>query len=183
MSMIGSQKRRITKTGLVVLSISMVLLVAAMLSAGCTSAPAGAKVNDTVKVYYNVSVEGGPVFESNFNGTPIEFTIGSGTLIKGFEQAVIGMTPGEIKQVTIPPEDAYGPVKPELINTYPRTGNLSTMDLQPGYMTYQTPDGKTGQVLILNVTPTTVTVDENHPLAGKTLVFNIQLVEIEKNTA
>jgi peptidylprolyl isomerase len=151
-----SQGNRIPKNGLALLFVSVLLLAACVISAGCTSAPAGAQVNDTVRVHYNVSVQGGQVFESNMNGTPIEFTL------------------------IIPPEDAYGPVNASLIQTIPRTGQLATMDLSPGYIQYTTQDGQTGQVLILNVTDTTITVDENHPLAGKTLVFNINLVEILK---
>jgi peptidylprolyl isomerase len=175
-----SHGNRIPKNGLALLFVSVLLLAACVISAGCTSAPAGAQVNDTVRVHYNVSVQGGQVFESNMNGTPIEFTIGSGQMIRGFERGVIGMVPGETKQVIIPPEDAYGPVNASLIQTIPRTGQLATMDLSPGYIQYTTQDGQTGQVLILNVTDTTITVDENHPLAGKTLVFNINLVEILK---
>jgi peptidylprolyl isomerase len=174
------QGHRIPKTGLALLFVSALLLAACLLSAGCTSSPGGAQLNDTVRVHYNVSVQGGQVFESSLNGTPIEFTIGSGKMIPGFEQGVIGMKPGETKRVTITPENAYGPVNASLIQTIPRTGQLATMDLKPGYIQYTTQDGRTGRVLITNVTSTTITVDENHPLAGKTLVFDITLVEIVK---
>lgn len=175
-----SQGHRIPKTGLALLFAGVLLLAACVLSAGCTSSPAGAQLNDTVRVHYNVSVQGGEVFESSLNSTPVEFILGSGKTIRGFEQGVIGMVPGETKIVTVPPEDAYGPVNGSLIQTIPRTGQLATMDLKPGYLEYTTPDGQSGRVLITNVTSTTVTVDENHPLAGKTLVFHITLVEIVK---
>jgi peptidylprolyl isomerase len=175
-----SQGNRIPKTGLALLFVSALLLTTCVLLTGCTSAPVGAQLNDTVRVHYNVSVQGGQVFESSQNGTPIEFTIGSGKMIRGFEKGVTGMVPGETKQVIIPPEDAYGAVNGSLIQTIPRTGQLATMDLKPGYIQYTTKDGQTGQVLLRNVTNTTITVDENHPLAGKTLVFNITLVEIVK---
>lgn len=174
---------RVPKSGMTLLVVVVLLLAASILSAGCTSSsPAKAQQGDTVKVRYTVSLEGGQVFESNVNGTPIEFTIGSGKMIRGFEKGVVGMAPGETKQVVIPPEEAYGPVNASLIQTIPRTGQLATMDLKPGYIQYRTPDNQTGRVLIRNVTSSTVTVDENHILAGKILVFDITLDEIVKKS-
>jgi peptidylprolyl isomerase len=178
--MYNKQGNRVPKTGIALIIVVALLLAVSVLSSGCTSATAAAQMNDTVRVRYNVSLQGGQVFESNMNGTPIEFTIGSGKMIRGFEKGVIGMKPGETRQVIIPPEDAYGPVNMSLIQTIPRTGQLATMDLKPGYIQYRTQTNQTGRVLILNVTSTTVTVDENHILAGKTLVFDITLDEIVK---
>jgi peptidylprolyl isomerase len=149
------------------------------------------KAGDKVKVYYSVSLPGGDPFESNRNGTPIEFTVGSGAVVKGFDNAVIGMRSGETRVVTIPPEDAYGPYQQSMVNTLDtesvrktlaelnQTGNLGQVNFPDGpVFIWMTENNNTGYLRFSNITAETTTVDENHPLAGKDLVFEITLVEI-----
>jgi peptidylprolyl isomerase len=181
------------KTRFLVVSIMVVCSLLICLS-GCTSQQPVVKTGDTVKVYYSFSFPGGTPFESNKNGTPLEFTVGSGEVIKGFDTAVVGMSPGQTKTVNIPPEDAYGAYNPNLVNTLStesvkttlkelqQAGNIGEINftgLGPVYI-WKTEDNKTGYLRFSNITAETTTVDENHPLAGKDLVLEITLVEIVK---
>ena len=169
------------------------LCIAFVLLSGCTSTPQPlAGTGDTVKVFYSLSLPDGTLFDTNENKTPLEFTIGNGTVVPGFEEAVIGLTPGQTITVTIPPEKGYGPYHPDLVNTLKTDAIMQTLDqleadrnLVP--MTYpgigeeyiwRKPDGTIGYLKFSNITEVTTTVDENHPLAGKDLVFQITLVEI-----
>jgi peptidylprolyl isomerase len=180
-------------TRLLAVSVMVVCSLLICLS-GCASQQPVVKTGDTVKVYYSVSFPGGTAFESNKNGTPLEFTVGAGEVVKGFDTAVVGMSPGQTKTVTLPPEDAYGPYNPDLVNTLStesvkntltelnQTGNLGEINfpgLGPVFI-WRTDDNKTGYLRFSNITAETTTVDENHPLAGKDLVFEITLVEIVK---
>lgn len=141
--------------------------------------PTGIKKGDTIKVNYTGTLEDGTVFDSNTHGDhthPLEFTVGSGQLIKGFDDAVIGMKKGESKTVSINAEDGYGPHNKELVRALPR--KTDTPDLKPGTVIgLQTPDGKQFPARVLKMDPKTITVDLNHPLAGKTLTFKIEIVE------
>ena len=160
---------------------------------GCSSPPhPGAQSGDTVRVYYTVSLSDGSMIESNENKTPLEFTIGNGTVVPGFEEAVVGLSPGQTKTVTIPPEKAYGPYRQELVNSLETDAVRQTLDefeadKNLGLLNYPgvgevyiwtKPDGMIGYLQFSNITEETTTVDENHPLAGKDLVFEITLVEI-----
>jgi len=178
----------------IILYIILASLLACALSfAGCTSEqPETAKVGDTVNVTYTVKLEDGTVFESNVNSTPLQVTIGSGMLIAGFDEALVGMTPGQTKTVTIPPEKAYGVHKSELVsemNTLQGVENFWNLResgklqpyLKPGFdstFMWERPDGNIGYVTFSNITDTSMTVDENHPLAGKSLTFDITLLDI-----
>jgi len=139
-----------------------------------------AAIGDSVSVIYTGMFTNGSVFDSNVNGTPITFTVGSHQVIMGFENALVGMKAGQTKTVHIPVELAYGPYKPEYIHVINRTGSLATMELTEGAMlTYRNPSTNTmSMVKILNVTRDTVTVDGNSPLAGEPLTFTIQLVSV-----
>jgi FKBP-type peptidyl-prolyl cis-trans isomerase 2 len=139
-----------------------------------------AAIGDSVSVFYTGMFTNGSVFDSNVNGTPITFTVGSRQVIPGFENALVGMKAGQTKTVHIPVDQAYGPYKPEYIHVINRTGSLATMELTEGAMlTYRNPATNTmSMVKILNVTPDTVTVDGNSPLAGEPLTFTIQLVSV-----
>jgi len=172
-------------TGSIFLAMTIIFLLAALLLAGCTSQkPVVAVPNDTVKVHYTASLAtNGQQFESSLNGTPIEFVAGSGMVIKGFDSAVLGMSVGQNKTVTVPVDQAYGPKRQDLIITTEKTGALADYEPKPGTITYITvplPDGSVGRFPIIASNETTVTVDMNHPLAGQDLVFNIQLVDIVK---
>ena len=141
-----------------------------------------AKAGDTVDVYYTGKLDNGTVFESNINTTPIEFTLGSGTMIPGFDKAVTGMAVGEEKTVTLSADDAYGPYHPDLVVSVNRSENFSVENPVVGeYLAVTNPStGATNRVKILNVTPSTVTVDANFELAGQNLTFTIKLAAINK---
>jgi peptidylprolyl isomerase len=179
------------KYGYIAVLVGCALLLAT-LGAGCTSAPATVKTGDTVKVYYEVSVPGNPVFETNENSTPLEFVVGSGSMISGFDSAVVGMSAGETKTVIIPAEQAYGPYRPDLVSVLPADKVLESVQAMedagairridyPGMepiFEYALPDGTHGYLRFSNMTDDTITVDENPPLAGKDLQFKITVVEI-----
>ncbi len=137
-----------------------------------------AKVGDRVQVHYTGSVED-TVFDSSVGREPIEFRVGAGEVIPGFEEAVVGMVVGEKKTFQIPPEQAYGDRVDELIQDVP-------MDFFEGHpieveqiIHLQSHDGRVLQALVTDVTEEFATLDMNHPLAGKTLTFEIELMNIE----
>lgn len=138
---------------------------------------------DTVSVYYTGTFENGTVFESNMNETtPVEFTLGNSSVIEGFEEAVTGMSLNEQKTVNIPAEKAYGTYNASLVRTVIRTGPIANTSFVEG-QTYYIHDRTTNAVsavTILNVTPITVTWDENDPLAGQNFTFTIKLVGISR---
>lgn len=138
-----------------------------------------AKNGDKVKVHYTGKFKDGEVFDSSLEREPLEFTIGKGQVIPGFEQAVQGMSPGDTKTTDIPPEKAYGPRHEEMITAVERNKFPADMDPQVGQrLQIRQADGKTIRVTVTNVSESKVTLDANHPLAGKNLTFDIKLVEI-----
>jgi peptidylprolyl isomerase len=138
-----------------------------------------AKDGDTVKVEYTGRLDDGTVFDTSEGREPLEFTIGSGSIIAGFENGVIGMGIGESKTITIPVEEAYGPSRSELIFTVSKGEFPEDMEFEVGMdLQSQQPDGRVMRATVLEITDDSVTVDMNHPLAGKTLIFDIELVEI-----
>jgi peptidylprolyl isomerase len=133
-----------------------------------------AKSGDTVKIHYTGKLNDGTQFDSSQGREPLEFTLGSGQVIPGFDKAVDGMKVGESKQVNIAPEDAYGPRHEQMIQEVPRTALPE--DLQPEEGMGLEAQGQDGQRLSLTVTAVSeesITVDGNHPLAGETLNFDI----------
>ncbi len=138
------------------------------------------KKGDTIKVEYTGRLEDGTVFDTSENHEePLVFTVGDQKLIKGFDDAVVGMQEGEEKEVTIPPEEAYGQHNPELVRELPRDIFPEDQDVQPGMVFMMAlQDGRKIPVRIAKVSNGQVTVDLNSPLAGKTLVFTIKVVEI-----
>ena len=140
---------------------------------------ARAKYGDTVKVHYTGRLDDGTVFDTSANGEPLQFTIGSGQIIPGFEQAVVGMNPGESKTVKIPAEDAYGQRREDLIIEVEKSQLPEGLKPEVGLqLQSRQPDGRIVVLTIADVTESHVTLDANHPLAGKDLTFEIQLVEI-----
>lgn len=140
---------------------------------------AQAKNGDVVKVHYTGKFEDGTVFDSSFDSGPLQFTLGQGQIIPGFEEVVIGMNMGELRTTIIPSEKAYGPYRNEMILEVPRDQFPSDIRLNVGEeLELSQPDDKIVVVTIANVTEAMVTLDANHPLAGKDLFFDIQLVEI-----
>lgn len=140
---------------------------------------AQAKSGDTVKVHYIGKLDDGTVFDSSENREPLEFTLGSGSIIPGFERAVLGMSLGESKTEIIPTDDAYGPHLDEMVVVVDRQQMPPEIEPQIGQqLQLQQQDGQVLPVIITDVSDGSVTLDANHPLAGEALTFDIQLVEI-----
>ncbi|MEO9871626.1 FKBP-type peptidyl-prolyl cis-trans isomerase [Ekhidna sp.] len=138
-----------------------------------------AKANDKVKVHYTGKLTSGEVFDSSEGREPLEFTLGGGQMIKGFDEAVDGMELNEKKTVTIPSQEAYGERKDELIQEVPKDQLPEEMKPEVGQKLVATNDlGHQTQVNVTAVSEEVITVDANHDLAGKDLVFDIELVEI-----
>jgi peptidylprolyl isomerase len=138
-----------------------------------------AQVGDMVKVHYTGRLTDGTTFDTSVERDPLEFTLGEGELIAGFEQAVLGMAAGESKTTTIPADQAYGPHHAERVIDVERHHLPSDLQPEIGQQLQMTrPDGTTLSVMITTVTETQVTLDANHPLAGQDLIFDITLVEI-----
>ncbi len=140
---------------------------------------AQAKQGDTVKVHYTGTLADGSVFDSSVERAPLEFTLGSGQLIAGFDEAVNGMSPGEKKVVKIPAEKGYGPRRDEMKAEVSR-GELPP-DLEPVVgmqLQANQQDGRSMVVTVIEVTDESITLDANHPLAGKELTFEIELLEV-----
>jgi len=138
------------------------------------------KKGDKVKVEYEGTLEDGTVFDSTEkHGEPLEFEVGSGQLITGFDDAIVGMKKGEEKEVTLEPGDAYGDHNPELMKKVPRAQMPKNEELEPGMMLMLTlPNGMQFTAQVVEVDTETITLDLNHPLAGKTLNFKIKVVDI-----
>ncbi len=140
---------------------------------------AEAKQGDTVKVHYTGQFEDGTVFDSSADRDPLEFTIGAGHVIPGFEQAVVGMSPGDTKRQTIPSENGYGSHNPDMVITVERQQLPAGLNPEIGQeLQLMQQNGQPIPVVVTDVNDSTITIDANHPLAGQTLVFDIELVEI-----
>jgi FKBP-type peptidyl-prolyl cis-trans isomerase 2 len=138
-----------------------------------------AQANDTVKVHYTGKLTTGEVFDSSLERDPLQFTLGGGQMIKGFDEAVNGMELNEKKTVTIVSDEAYGPVREDLIQDIPKTQLPDDLKPEIGQTLVATgPEGQQTQVLVTDVSDEAIKIDANHPLAGKDLVFEIELVEI-----
>lgn len=137
------------------------------------------KSGDKVKIHYTGKLEDQTVFDSSVEREPLEFTVGDGKIIPGFERAVVGMAPGESKTVTISPDMAYGPHREELVVDVDRQCVPENLDLKVGrFVQMRQRDGGVIQAKVTGVSEAKVTLDANHPLAGKDLTFDIKLVEI-----
>jgi peptidylprolyl isomerase len=140
---------------------------------------AQAKNGDTVTVHYTGKLEDGTVFDSSANRDPLQFTLGEGLLIPGFEQAVLGMSPGESKTAEVAADQAYGLHREEMVVEIDRQEFPPNFQPEVGQQ-LQMPqsDGRTIRLTVSAVSEQKVTLDANHPLAGRDLTFDIQLVEI-----
>ena len=136
------------------------------------------KKGDVVSVEYTGKLGDGEVFDSSTGREPLHFAVGSGQVIPGFDKAVDGMKKGESKKVTILCAEAYGPINTELLKEIPREKIPLKEELKAGMMLMmQGPDGQRLPVRVANVTPKTVTLDMNHPLAGKNLIYQIKIIK------
>ncbi len=136
------------------------------------------KAGDTISVHYTGRLESGEVFDSSEGREPLKFTVGSGMLIKGFDDAVTGMKKGEQKTVTIAPEQGYGERNEEMFVDIPRQNIPEDLPLTTGVQVQlQDPNGNPVAAVVSEISDENVRMDLNHFLAGKTLEFDIAIVE------
>ena len=137
------------------------------------------KPGDKVAIHYTGTLLDGTTFDSSEGREPLSFEVGSGMIIPGLDVALPGMEVGEKKTVKIECAEAYGPIRPEMRQAIPREGIPADIPLEIGtQLQMQTPDGQPLPVMVVEVDEATVTLDANHPLAGKDLQFDIELVSI-----
>jgi peptidylprolyl isomerase len=161
--------------------LASIILLVVMLITGC-SGPELAEDGDTVKVHYTGILADGTIFDTSVGSEPLEFTLGQGQMIPGFEQAIIGMQVGETKIFTIPTDQAYGPYRDDMIFEVARDELPADIDPRVGMQLQMNKgDGGIMIVTITDVSETTIKIDANHPLAGQGLTFDIELVDIGKS--
>ncbi len=137
------------------------------------------KKGDKIKVDYTGTLDDGTVFDTSEGKEPLEFEAGTGKVIKGFDEAIVGMEKGEEKEVKIKPEEAYGIPNPEMLKKIPKENLPKEPEPKTGMMLMlKSPDGQQFPAKITEVSEKDVTIDLNHPLAGKTLNFKVKVVEI-----
>lgn len=138
-----------------------------------------AKEGDKVKVRFKGSFKDGKVFDSSDGKDPLEFTIGEKMVVRGFENAVIGMAAGEKKKISVQPKEAYGEYREDLVETVDRSEMPDDITLELGMMLQVSPKpGRPTAVTVKELNEKTLTLDGNHPLAGKELTFELDLVSI-----
>ena len=139
---------------------------------------AQAKQGDTVRVHYTGTLDDGQEFDSSRGLDPLTFTLGTGSVIQGFDEAVTGMAVGDEKRVTIPADGAYGPRRDELTIRLPRTELPADLELEEGTQLRMDQGDDSLVVTVRELDDDSVTLDANHPLAGQALTFDLRLVEI-----
>ena len=138
-----------------------------------------AKTGDTVKVHYTGKLTTGDQFDSSAGREPLEFTVGAGQMIKGFDAAIPGMKVGDKKTINIPAVEAYGERSADAMIEFPKENIPPDMKLEPGMqLTLSNQHGQPVPVIVVELKEEVVVLDANHFLAGKDLVFDIELVEI-----
>jgi peptidylprolyl isomerase len=137
------------------------------------------KKGDKVKVHYHGKLTSGETFDSSEGRSPLEFEVGSGMVIKGFDTGVTGMTVGEKKTINIPYNEAYGARNPEMVIEIPKERFPQDLEIEIGMpLMMSDQQGQQFQVTVVEIKETAVTLDANHPLARQDLVFDLELVEI-----
>ena len=140
---------------------------------------AQARQGDTVRIHYTGKLDDGTVFDSSFEREPLQFTIGDEKVIEDFEQAAIGLNPGELKSIRVPADRAYGPHREELLIEIEAERLPSHLTPFVGQLLQiRDEDGEVVPVTVCDISESSVTLDANHPLAGQDLSFDIQLVEV-----
>jgi len=138
-----------------------------------------AKSGDTVTIHYTGSLDDGTEFDSSAGREPLQFQVGTGQLIPGLDKAIEGMAVGEKKTVNIEPEEAYGPRQDQMVSEVPKSALPPHIEPEVGMgLQTKSQDGQDLQLTVTEVSEETITVDANHPLAGKPLNFEIELVQI-----
>jgi len=137
------------------------------------------KSGDKVKVHYHGKLTSGETFDSSEGRDPLEFEVGAGMVIKGFDDGVTGMSVGDKKTVNIPVEEAYGPRNDEMLVEFPKDRLPADLQIEEGLpLMMSNETGQQFQVVVVEVKEDAVLLDANHPLAGQDLIFDIELVEI-----
>lgn len=140
---------------------------------------AQAQYGDEVTVHYTGKLEDGTVFDTSIDQSPLKFIMGDGQVIPGLEKAILGMNPGESKTIKVPMDEAYGPRREEMILVADRNEFPVHMKPEAGELVeMRHQDGRRITVTVIHISESSVTLDANHPLAGKDLTFDIQLLEI-----
>jgi peptidylprolyl isomerase len=141
-----------------------------------------AKTGDKVRVNYTGRSEDGQVFESSVGMVPFTFTIGSGEVIKGFEDAIVGMQPGDRKKITVEPEDGFGLYDEDLVLEVPKSGLPSDLQLQIGIdFEMEDDEGNILPAVVIEILDDSILIDANAPLAGKRVIYEIELIDILKH--
>jgi peptidylprolyl isomerase len=137
------------------------------------------KSGDKVRVHYHGKLTTGETFDSSQGREPLEFEVGNGSVIKGFDDGVTGMTVGEKKTINIPFNEAYGPRNPEMVIPMPKDRFPDDMEIEVGMpLMMSDQEGQQFQVTVVDIQDDKVMLDANHPLAGQDLIFDLELVEI-----
>lgn len=138
-----------------------------------------AKAGDTLRIHYTGKLDNGTVFDKSEGRDPLEFTVGNGDIIPGLDRGVVGMEVGETREVTVRPEEAYGPRIEGQVQSVPREAIPDDIPTEIGtQLNVQMKDGSNVSVVVSGASDSHVELDANHPLAGKTLTFDVTLVEI-----
>jgi peptidylprolyl isomerase len=141
-----------------------------------------AKSGDKVKVHYHGKLTSGETFDTSAGREPLQFEVGSGSVIKGFDEGVTGMSIGEKKTINIPFGEAYGPHNTDMVIEMPKDRFPKDMELEVGMpLMMSDQEGQQFQVAVMEIRDKVIVLDANHPLAGKDLVFDLELVEISGN--
>lgn len=137
------------------------------------------KTGDTVRIHYTGTLEDGTTFDSSQGRDPLEFTVGSGQIIPGLDDAMPGLTVGETTTVEVPHDKAYGPHNPDAQQAVPRAQIPDEIPTAPGtQLQMRAPDGSAVPVTVIEERPDEIVLDANHPLAGKDLTFEVTVLEI-----
>jgi len=138
-----------------------------------------AKKGDKVKVHYHGKLTSGETFDTSSGREPLEFEIGSGSVIKGFDEGVAGMEVGEKKTINIPVDEAYGPRSEDMLIEFPKDRLPTDMEIEEGMqLMMSNGSGQSMPVVVTEIKENSVVLDANHPLAGEDLIFDLELVEI-----
>lgn len=137
-----------------------------------------ARSGDTVRVHYTGKLDDGSVFDTSAGRDPLEFTVGSGQVIPGFDEAVSGMAPGQERSVTIPAAQAYGERREDLVLVVERSQLPPDLAPEVGQQLQLSQEGRAFAVTVADMNPDSITLDANHPLAGENLTFDLHLVGI-----
>ncbi|MFC1679522.1 peptidylprolyl isomerase [Elusimicrobiota bacterium] len=154
------------------------LLALAIPISGCKGGDKGIQNGSAVKMHYTLTVDG-TVMDSSSGKEPLAFTQGSGQIIPGLDEQILGLNTGEKKKVTVSPEKGYGVTDPARVQKLPRASFSNVKDLKPGSVVRGQRGDQVFQATIVEIGKTEVTLDFNHPLAGKTLNFEIEILDIQ----